>query len=94
MKWMTIEHYQDIVERLNKMENILREKQKKNDLIFLDNQEFIQVMNISKRLAQRWRDSGLISYSMVGNKIYYSIKDIHQMLDLNYRKAKNTTNTK
>lgn len=94
MRWMTIEHYQDIIERLNKMEKILREKQKKNDLIFLDNQEFIQVMNISKRLAQRWRDIGLISYSMVGNKIYYSIMDIHTMLAQNYRKAKNTPNTK
>jgi hypothetical protein len=94
MRWMTIEHYQDIIERLGKMEKILKEKQKKNDLIFLDNQEFIQVMNISKRLAQRWRDSKLISYSMVGNKIYYSIKDIHAMLAQNYRKAKNTPNTK
>ncbi|MFN5183535.1 MAG: DNA-binding protein [Bacteroidota bacterium] len=91
---MTIEHYQDIVERLNKLEKTLKEKQKNSDLIFLDNQEFIQVMNISKRLAQRWRDTGLISYSMVGNKIYYSIKDIHTMLSLNYRKANNTTKLK
>ena len=86
MKWVTEEQHQAILDRLVAIEKQLS---KKHDVDFLDNQQFIQVMNISKRLAQRWRDTGLIAYSMVGNKIYYQIKDIKIMLLANHRKAKN-----
>lgn len=88
MKGITKEQTQAILDRLTIMENLLKEKQIKQVNIILDNQEFIQVMNISKRLAQRWRDAGMISYSMVGNKIYYKLSDVHIMLDTYYKKAK------
>ena len=86
MKWVTEEQHQAILDRLVAVEKQIA---KKHDVDFLDNQQFIQVMNISKRLAQRWRDAGLIAHSMVGNKIYYQIKDIKIMLSANHRKAKN-----
>lgn len=86
MKWVTEEQHQAILERLVAVEKQIA---KTHDIDFLDNQQFIQVMNISKRLAQRWRDTGLIAHSMVGNKIYYQVKDIKRMLSANHRKAKN-----
>ena len=57
------------------------------DIIF-DNQEFLQVMNISKRTAQQWRDTGYIGFSKLGNKIYYLLSDIKALLNANYNPKK------
>lgn len=52
--------------------------------IFFDNNEFLQLMNISKRTAQSWRDNGTIAYSQIGSKIYYRFSDILKLLNINY----------
>jgi hypothetical protein len=52
--------------------------------IFFDNQEFMQLMNISKRTAQEWRNKDVIKFSQVGNKIYYRLSDIKKLLNDNY----------
>ena len=54
--------------------------------VFFDNQEFILLMNISKRTAQEWRNKKIIEFSQVGNKIYYRLSDIKKLLDENYIK--------
>lgn len=62
-------------------------KQKDNqnpDKIFFDNQEFISLMNISKRTAQEWRNKEIINFSQIGNKIYYRLSDIMNLLNENY----------
>lgn len=56
--------------------------------VFFDNQEFIKVMNISKRTAQQWRDTGYIGFSQLGNKIYYRLVDIQNLLKENYNPKK------
>jgi len=53
---------------------------------YIDNQEFILKMNISKRTAQFWRDKQLISFIQIGSKIYYKLSDVEQMLQQNYIK--------
>ncbi len=74
---------------LNKMDVIITElsKNRKVEDPFIDNQEFLQLMNISKRTAQTWRDEGIISFSQVGSKIYYRMSDVQKLLDSNYNKA-------
>lgn len=76
-----------VLNRMDELETALAEKQKNPEDVFLDNQEFIQLMNISKRTAQTWRDEGYISYTFVGNKIYYLMTDVKELLGINYRKA-------
>ena len=76
----------DFIEQLNNIEQRLKKIQYNND-VFLDNQEFLQVMNISKRTAQSWRDEGIISFSQVGSKIYYRFSDIEELLNKNYKKS-------
>ena len=44
-------------------------------------------MQISKRTAQTWRDEGKISFSQIGNKIYYLESDVEELLKGNYIKA-------
>ena len=78
-----------VVDRLKKIEEILALKQRSHpDEVFFDNQEFIQVMNISKRTAQAWRDEGIISYSQVGSKMYYRLADILALLEKHHKPSK------
>lgn len=76
-----------LVEKLKKLTDVLAEKQKNPEDQFVDNQEFMQLMNISKRTAQNWRDEGVISFSQIGSKIYYRMSDVRKLLDNNYCKA-------
>ena len=52
--------------------------------VFFDNQEFMLLMNISKRTAQEWRNKKIIEFSQVGNKIYYRLSDVKKLLNDNY----------
>lgn len=79
---------QEIKKRLDEISFELKNKQRTEpDQIWYDNQEFLQLMNISKRTAQTWRDEGIISYSQVGSKIYYRMSDVQKLLDSNYNQA-------
>jgi predicted lipase len=84
---MQSEAYQSLMQRMDEICNNLKEKQKEPKDAFLDNQEFLQLMNISKRTAQSWRDDGIISFSQVGHKIYYRMSDVQKLLDRNYNQA-------
>ncbi len=75
-------------QKLKLIIGILRERQRTNpEEVFFDNQEFLQVMNISKRTAQQWRDTGLIGFCQIGSKIYYRLTDILALLEDNYKPA-------
>tara|TARA_B110000908_G_C10268035_1_gene466813 strand:- start:10405 stop:10689 length:285 start_codon:yes stop_codon:yes gene_type:complete len=84
---LTSEQYNNLVNRLDNLNGKLEENSKNPQNLFLDNQEFIQLMNISKRTAQTWRDEGKVSFSQIGSKIYYKMKDVEVLLDKNYNKA-------
>lgn len=84
---LSTQQYTNLVNRLDELNKKLEEKQKNPQDTFLDNQEFLQLMNISKRTAQTWRDEGVISFSQIGSKIYYRMSDVQKLLDNNYRKA-------
>jgi hypothetical protein len=53
--------------------------------IFFDTKEMIKVMSISHRTLQIWRDSKVIGYSQIGNKIYFSLEDIQKLMKDNYK---------
>ena len=84
---LSSQQYTDLVNRLEILNHKLEEKQKSPKDIFLDNQEFLQLMNISKRTAQTWRDEGIVSFSQIGSKIYYRMSDVQKLLDKNYKEA-------
>lgn len=84
---LSTQQYKDLVNRLDDLNKQLVEKQKKPQDTFLDNQEFLQLMNISKRTAQTWRDEGIVSFSQIGSKIYYRMSDVQKLLDKNYKAA-------
>ena len=81
------EAHQEILHRLTRIEAMLKLKQRESEDAFVDNQEFLQVMNVSKRTAQAWRDQKIIAFSQVGNKIYYRMGDITKLLEKNRTEA-------
>ena len=81
------EQYTDLVKRLDEITIKLNVKNDSKKDTFLDNQEFLLLMKISKRTAQTWRDEGRISFSQVGNKIYYKLSDVEKLLNEHYNKS-------
>lgn len=79
--------HEELLERLDNLMLGLNENRKLPDDPFFSNDEFMDLMNISVRTAQLWRDQGLISYSQISGKIYYRMSDIQKLLDDNYHKS-------
>jgi hypothetical protein len=78
-------------EKIEKKLSVLIEKFEKRlvqePIQILDNSQFIQLMGISQKLSQTWRDTGVVSFSQVGNKIYYRVSDIQELLNKTYHKS-------
>ena len=56
---------------------------------WLDNQEVILLLKVSKRTLQSYRDESKIPFSQIGNKLYYRASDVDKFLKKSYRKARN-----
>lgn len=85
------ERIENILKRLDEQMTIIVANLKLNEKIdpedvFFDNQEFMKLMNISKRTAQEWRNKKIILFTQVGNKIYYKLSDVKKLLNDNYNK--------
>ena len=75
------EEVKEILSRLDRISLELKQRQRTQpDEIWYDNQEFLTIMNVSKCTAAYWRTEEMISYSQVGNKIYYRLADILDLL--------------
>ncbi|MBU3821462.1 helix-turn-helix domain-containing protein [Flavobacteriaceae bacterium XHP0103] len=51
---------------------------------WIDNQNVLQTLHISKRTLQTFRDNGTLPYSKVKGKFYYKVSDVEQLLQDNY----------
>lgn len=69
-------------------EKIETEKRKQWEQEWIDNETFLKRLGISRKTGQTYRDQGLISFSQIGNKIYYRNKDVEALLLKNHIKAK------
>lgn len=84
---ITKDQFSDLMSKLEIIQNQLNTKADPKKETFLDNQEFLLLMKISKRTAQTWRDEGKISFSQVGSKIYYKLSDVEKLLQEHYNKS-------
>ena len=84
---LTQEQYNEIITRMDEIKSEIKGTSKSSENEFVDNADFIKLMNISKRTAQAWRDEGKISFSQVGGKIYYKMSDVQELLNHNYNPA-------
>ncbi|POY35501.1 DNA-binding protein [Solitalea longa] len=84
---LTKDQYETILNRLDEINQKVGAPQKDAGETFIDNSEFLQLLKISKRTAQTWRDEGKISFSQIGNKIYYKLVDVQELLRKHYNKS-------
>lgn len=47
---------------------------------WLDNQDACELLSISKRSLQYYRNCGKLSFSQINNKCYYKVADVEKLL--------------
>ena len=57
---------------------------------WIDGQDVMHTMHISKRTLQSLRDNGTLPYSRINGKFYYKVADIESLLESNYSQSKPT----
>lgn len=53
---------------------------------WLDNQQVCEILNISKRTLQTYRDTGVIGFSQVNHKMFYKQEDVLELLEKGRRR--------
>lgn len=81
-------NYEKIQKQLDELVKTINKPKVPEQIQIIDNNNFLDLMGISQKTAQSWRDTGVVSFSQVGNKIYYKISDVQELINLNYHKAK------
>lgn len=87
MEVITIESqaYKELISKINTIAKFVVEFQSFDtenlDETWVDSYEVCTFLNISERTLQRLRSKGIISYSLVGGKSYYTISEIKRMLE-------------
>ena len=54
---------------------------------YYNNKEVQMLLGVEDKLIRKYRDEGLLAYSKVGDKYWYSQKDISDFLERNKHKA-------
>lgn len=89
MSLITIESeaFQKLMNKLEAIESKLASQKEFTPLSekWLDNQDVCQLLHISKRTLQHYRDTGVIPYSQIGSKIYYRAADVEEHLKNHYK---------
>lgn len=82
----TEKEFQEVFKRLDDISKKINSAEKKPENPWLDNQELMQLLKISRRTLQTYRDNNEIAFSMIGNKLYYKLSDVEDLLNRNYKK--------
>lgn len=75
------DQFNRLLEKMDKHFAEFANKTEFQDDPVIDNYRFLELMKISSKTAQYWRNKEIIGYSMIGNKIYYRVSDIKDLLD-------------
>ncbi|MGD9770184.1 MAG: helix-turn-helix domain-containing protein [Parabacteroides sp.] len=76
--------FQALMDRIEAIEKYIyqvKPKQPPLQEIWLDNEVVCSYLKISKRTLQRYRSNGVITYSLIGKKTYYTISEIKRLLE-------------
>lgn len=91
---MEIKDYksEDIIlffESVNELLDLIKETLETNSLAlngerYLTNNDIAEMLHISLRTLQDWRDTGKIAYIQIIGKVLYKESDVRQLLEDNY----------
>jgi len=76
----TLEYIKQKVEEFSlRIKAIYKAKSVKEE--WLDNQDVCQLLDISLRTLQNYRNKGVLPYSQIGYKCYYKIVDVEAFIE-------------
>jgi excisionase family DNA binding protein len=83
------EAFQQLLSKLDNLVSYFKHVAKQQPMsdTWLDIEGACQLLKVSKRTLQNYRDDGTMSYSQVGGKIYFSASAIEEHLKNHVRKA-------
>lgn len=62
------------------VEALCQENEDKRLKKWLDNTEVCEILNVSLRTLQNYRDSGMIAFSQIGYKMFYRPEDVQALI--------------
>lgn len=65
-----------------RVDKLCGQKRDKDLQDWLDNQDVCQILNISKRTLQTYRDNGTLHFTRIGHKMYYKADDVKGIISL------------
>lgn len=71
---MLIGQVKNLVEEVNNLKNHLNPQRP------LSSKEVMEILNIKERLLKKYRDDGLLAYSQIGDKYWYTYQDVANFL--------------
>lgn len=81
---MDVEVFDALTLRVNAIEEQTEAMSRRQEDIalkkWLDNQDVCDVLGISKRTLQTYRDKGLLPFSQIRHKIFYKPEDVEKLL--------------
>lgn len=86
---LSSEQFDKLVEQVKTLNERVDKINKKDPLDdrWLDIQDVCELLHISKRTLQSYRDRGILPFSQIGAKIYYKASDIQKHLEKHYKPA-------
>lgn len=80
----------DINELKAELQRLNRSAAQKFEAKWMDGQDVMFALKVSKRTLQTMRDTGILPYSRINGKFYYKVSDLEELLQKNY--SRNTLN--
>lgn len=84
----TEKEYKAILDRLDSInEKVSSGNNLKPEEIIYDNADALKILKVSRRTLQSWRTEGLIGFSQIGSKLYYTQRDLNLFVQKHYKKS-------
>lgn len=80
----------NILKHIKGLRKDIREMRKSMDAgskMIFTNQEIMEQLDVSTAVLKKWRDNGLLGYSQINNKYYYSRDDIVEFMKTTHYEA-------
>ena len=80
------ESYQELIQKIDEIDRkVSAIKTEKPARRWLTNKEVSEMLSVTGRTLQNYRDNGVLSFSQVGSKMYYREDDIEKFLQNHYQ---------
>jgi len=74
----------DIKELKAQLQQLKKSRAEKFQDEWIDGQDVMLALNISKRTLQTLRDGNVLPFSRINGKFYYKVSDLEELLENNY----------